>query len=107
MSTADEVQQKLDDVWKKVLPLMLRRLEVIERVHKALAEGQLSESLREEGVYEAHKLAGSLGVFGIEEGSELASQVEQILSGSTALDSNRLSELETYIKTLKSKIISK
>lgn len=107
MSTADEVRQKLDAVWQKTLPLMQRRLEVIERAHQALAQGKLSDGLREEGVYEAHKLAGSLGVFGIEDGSELASQVEQILSGSTALDSNRLSELETYIKTLKAKILSR
>jgi HPt (histidine-containing phosphotransfer) domain-containing protein len=107
MSTADEVQQKLDDVWKKVLPLMLRRLEVIERAHQALAQGQLPESLRVEGVHEAHKLAGSLGVFAIKEGSELALQVEQVLSSSAALDSDRLSELDSYIKTLKSKITSR
>lgn len=107
MSTANEVQQKLDDVWKKMLPLMLRRVEVIERAHKALADGQLSESLREEGVYEAHKLAGSLGVFGIEDGSELASQVEQILSSGAPPDSSRISELEISIKTLKSKIVSR
>lgn len=104
MSSADELRKKLDQTWQKMLPLMLQRLEVIRRVHKDLSDGKLSESLRAEGAQEAHKLAGSLGVFGMKDGSNMASEIEQILSSEKELERNAVAQLGDRLDKLRDKI---
>jgi HPt (histidine-containing phosphotransfer) domain-containing protein len=105
MSSADELRKKLDEAWEKMLPLMLRRLEVIQRAHKALIQGGLTEILRVESAQEAHKLAGSLGVFGKQDGSTCASQIECILSNET-LDEKSIADLNTNLQSLERTIKS-
>jgi len=39
----------------------------------------MSEQQREEGIAISHKLAGSLGMYGYQRGTEIASELEQLL----------------------------
>ena len=107
MSTADELQKKLNDVWQKVLPLMLTRLEAIQRAQRELQAGKLTDDLRLDAAQQAHKLAGSLGVFGMQEASELAAKIEQLLSSEEILNEESSAQLTDCVERLKSKIESR
>jgi HPt (histidine-containing phosphotransfer) domain-containing protein len=106
MSSADELKKKLDQSWQKMLPLMLQRLEVIQRAHQALAQGRLTDALRVESAQEAHKLAGSLGVFGKQEGSTFASEIERIFSSEETQDEKSLAVLNDHLEGLEHTIKS-
>ena len=107
MSTADELQKKLNEVWQKVLPLMLTRLEAIERAQRELQAGKLTDDLRLDAAQQAHKLAGSLGVFGIQEASELAAKIEKILSRDESLNEESSEQLIDCFERLKNTIESR
>lgn len=107
MSTADELQKKLNDVWHKVFPLMLTRLEAIERAQRELQAGKLTDDLRLDAAQQAHKLAGSLGVFGAQEASELAAKIEQLLSSEEILNEESSAQLTDCVGRLKNTIESR
>ena len=44
----------------------------------------MSDQQREEGIAISHKLAGSLGMYGYQQGTEIASGIEQILRSDPA-----------------------
>ncbi|MGE5659491.1 MAG: response regulator [Actinomycetota bacterium] len=56
-----------------------QRLAIIEQAIAALNQQELSEELREQAWREAHTLKGSLGLFEMDEASQLAWKIEQIL----------------------------
>jgi HPt (histidine-containing phosphotransfer) domain-containing protein len=107
MSTAEELQKKLNEVWQKVLPLMLTRLEAIERAQRELQAAKLTDDLRLDAAQQAHKLAGSLGVFGMQEASELAAKIEQLLSREAILNEESSAQLTDCVGRLKSSIESR
>lgn len=67
-------------VWDRSQAKLQQRLTVIEQAVAALQQGQLREELRQQALQAAHKLSGSLGMFGLAEGSRLAQSLEQLLS---------------------------
>lgn len=71
------ISPELAEVWVRSRPLLEARLKAVE---SALAG---TES-RERALLEAHRLAGSLGTFGLERGSELARRLEAGLEGGAA-----------------------
>ena len=79
-----------------------RRVETLEETLAALLEGRLEESLRAKAERDAHKLAGSLGMFGLPRGSELAREIEEVLGvldGPAPADAARLDELVLAMRT--------
>jgi HPt (histidine-containing phosphotransfer) domain-containing protein len=83
-----EVQDKtaalLATLWVKIRPIVEERLATLDRVGSAAAHGSLTDDLRAEGRSSAHKLAGSLGMYGYDEGTRVARELEQLLdSGSS------------------------
>jgi len=71
------MQEKLDAIWAQNRGLVRGRLATLERASEELSETRgLSNQLRTEATSEAHKLAGSLGMFGHHEATELARSIE-------------------------------
>lgn len=101
---AEELKKKLEETWAKMLPLMLRRLDAIKRAHRALTEDALDDSLRAEAAAEAHKLAGSLGVFGMQDGTDAALEIERMLLCKRGWDKTMLAQFGEHLKKLASKI---
>ena len=61
-------------IWQRSQPQVRERLALLDRV---AATRPLPPELQEEGRATAHKLAGSLGMFGFPEGTQIASKLEQ------------------------------
>ena len=72
-------EQLLASVWQRNLPIVRARLALLSDV-AALREGDvLSPVTRQEAADVAHKLAGSLGMFGYLSGTEIARELEEVL----------------------------
>lgn len=68
-------------IWDRRAEEVEERVRILEEVALALMQEALSESLHERGIQAAHKLAGTLGTFGMSRGSVLAEEAEQLLGG--------------------------
>jgi len=63
---------------KRFQPLLEERVTVVESAAAAAEEGTLDSERRQQGCAAAHKLAGVLGTFGFQEGTEVAREAEAI-----------------------------
>jgi HPt (histidine-containing phosphotransfer) domain-containing protein len=98
------IADALARLWTKFRPEMETRVSVLEAAAEALAVGSLSDEQRELAVGAAHKLAGTLGTFGLHRGTALASECEQFLAGENPPGSEfdletKTSELRALIKS--------
>lgn len=73
--------EAMNRLWVQFLPQIDERVSTLERAAAALAKGSLTPTQREEAASDAHKLAGVLGTFGLDQGTELAREAEQLYSG--------------------------
>ena len=83
----DKINDKIDDLllqlWQKNLPTIRQRLDLLDQFGSAAVSGKLEEHTRLEALNIAHKLAGSLGMYGYQQGTEVASKMERILKSPT------------------------
>ena len=96
------LSEALDRLWNQFLPQTEERVATLEDANDALAAGKLSDHLRTEANAAAHKLAGTLGTFGLTRGTILAREAEILYSGGetdpAALP--RLREIAEQLKVL-------
>jgi HPt (histidine-containing phosphotransfer) domain-containing protein len=93
MTDAKETTQALlARVWLRVRPLVDERLVTLDQAAAAASMGALDEDLHKEAADSAHKLAGSLGMYGYDEGTRIAREIE-VLLGETAPDAVLLNGL--------------
>jgi hypothetical protein len=59
----------------------MERLAVVVAARQSRAAGELDAERRHAGLSEAHKLRGILGTYGFSEGSELATEAEEMFQG--------------------------
>ena len=97
MTSPDKLHRAIDDLWHKHLPLMQSRIEMIRKGLDALRADQLGENLRTQAARSAHHLAGSLGTFGLQSGSDAATEIEKMLSRESAIQHNDAVLLDTYL----------
>jgi HPt (histidine-containing phosphotransfer) domain-containing protein len=94
----EDIRILLADLWRRHLPALHERLDLLDRTAKEAASGSLPEPTREEAQSIAHKLAGNLGMFGHNEAGDIASQMEQILKAPTAQTLPELSPLAQSLR---------
>ena len=86
-TSPDQSNGQIDDIiaqlWQKNLPAIRERLELLDQFGSAADSGSLEEHTRLEALNIAHKLAGSLGMYGYQQGTEVASKMERILKSPT------------------------
>ena len=75
----------LDALWERFLPDIEQRVSQVQGAAAALGAGGLTPEQQEDAHSAAHKLAGTLGTFGLARGTELARELEQIYSPGSAL----------------------
>jgi HPt (histidine-containing phosphotransfer) domain-containing protein len=91
----DELSGAMSAIWARNLVAQERRVAVQEQAVVALLAGTLDAAGREQAAQAAHKLAGSLGSFGLPDGTSLASQLEAAWSAESisSSDAPRLAQL--------------
>ena len=96
------VDAQIDDVlaqlWKKNLPTIRERLDLLDRFGTAASSGTLDEPTRVEALNIAHKLAGSLGMYGYQQGTDVASKMEHILKSPTPKTLSTLATLAAELR---------
>ena len=93
----------LNQLWIKFLPQIQERLESLESSAQACAQDQLSSRQCQQAHDAAHKLAGSLGTFGLTRGTVLARDLEILFSAfdpPSAEDADQLANLAAELRTL-------
>jgi HPt (histidine-containing phosphotransfer) domain-containing protein len=83
----------LSDLWERNLPTLRERLDILDRAASTASSGKLPEDARAEALDIAHRLSGSLGMFGYHQGTEIARQIEEILKAPTPASLVRLTPL--------------
>lgn len=95
---AAETAALIAELWQRHLPALRERLEVLDHIAASSAAGSLSEQQREEGIAISHKLAGSLGMYGYQRGTEIASQLEQLLRSNPLTEPDFVTPLTTDLR---------
>lgn len=75
--TRERVSSAMDELWARTRNLVRERIDTVERAALAARSGTLRGDLRQAAEADAHRLAGSLGTFGVTEGSEGARELEE------------------------------
>jgi HPt (histidine-containing phosphotransfer) domain-containing protein len=96
-------------LWIKFLPEIESRIATIAAAATALENGELPPDQREAAHAAAHKLAGSLGTFGLQRGTEIARQAELALSEepSSAPPAELAADLAAWVAELQSLILTR
>ncbi|HEX4284638.1 MAG TPA: Hpt domain-containing protein [Terracidiphilus sp.] len=81
MANPAAIAEIMNQMWVKFLPDIQDRVAVLEKAAAAVSGGSLPSELREEAFSAAHKLAGILGTFGLDEGTTLAREAEALYAG--------------------------
>lgn len=81
-----EFHQAITQIWERYKDKICDRITVLEQVSTAIQQGKLNSQLRQQGQQEAHKLAGSLGTFGLSKGSVLAREIEHLFQHSSSFN---------------------
>ena len=90
---AVEITAAVQAVWERSREKIAGQIGTLEEAIGALIDDRLDEDLRARAESNAHQLAGSLGMFGIPRGSELARELEQALVAPTPSEASHLTEL--------------
>ena len=93
---ATDLSVAIDAIFEKNRAEIDRRITTLEKTVAALLARDLDDALRTSAEHDAHKLAGSLGMFGFPTGSKLAREVAEVLragSGPAVSDAPRLAGL--------------
>jgi HPt (histidine-containing phosphotransfer) domain-containing protein len=88
-------------LWERFKEATFNRIGVLEQAVTVLLEGTLSDELRRQAACDAHKLAGSVGMFGFAAGSRLASMIEQMLEAGAPLGQAEILRLSELIVLLR------
>jgi DNA-binding response OmpR family regulator len=78
-NSRQEITQITSRIWENFKDKVKVQIETLEQVAPALLQSKLTAELQQQARNEAHKLAGSLGIFGLREGSQVARELEYLL----------------------------
>jgi chemotaxis protein histidine kinase CheA len=82
-----ELSATVRDLWEQARPSILDRVDAIDDAIAAVMAGALGDEQRDHARREAHKLAGSLGTFGLRDATGHAAALETAFEGSPGLES--------------------
>jgi DNA-binding response OmpR family regulator len=112
LSAARDPQQNaqyfefLSETWISTQPQCLAQVEVLSQAVQALQADKLTPQRQFEAHHIAHKLVGTLGVFGLTQGESIARRLEAVLSAAQPVSSESVVILNTLVTTLQQEIQS-
>lgn len=100
VSREQQLKVSLGKLWQKYKSTFTDQVEVLKCANKALKERKLTSELQQQAKQEAHRLAGSLGIFGLEEGSILAQLIEKLLQTEGTIPPMQALEFSSQVERL-------
>ncbi len=94
----------LNETWIATRPTSLSQLTTIAKAATILQAGLLDNQLRSQSHQIAHKLAGTLGTFGLTEGMHLARQLEHLFGPDRLLQPQQAAEIKALVNALEQAI---
>jgi diguanylate cyclase (GGDEF)-like protein len=91
----------MDIIWQQMVSKLAERVAVLDQALTVLLQGKQSKKLGTVAAQEAHKLVGSLGMFGSDEGSRLARRIERLWKSAKPLTPKQIAELAELVPALK------
>lgn len=79
-AAAERARAAVQEVWGRVRPAVLARVDVLDEAIAALVESRFDEQQRVAAEREAHRIAGSVGTFGYSRASEMARILERFFA---------------------------
>jgi len=98
LTPEERAKKLLASLWERNLPVLHDRLAQLDAAADAAAIGRLIPEMREDAASTAHKLAGSLGMFGYPRGTEFARKIEVVLNEPGTVDALSLRELTSSLR---------
>ena len=95
----DVARQLITALWDRSLPIIYERLNSLDLACQAAVLDELTPTIRSSAADTAHKLAGSLGMFGYPRGTELAREIEHLLESDGAVDAAALRQLVLALRS--------
>jgi chemotaxis protein histidine kinase CheA len=104
---AAKIAARLRELWRTSKPTVLERMTALHTACSSLVQNPGDAEARLAGLEAAHKLAGVLGIFGMPQGSEIASAIEALLKAGETLSPGDLAILRGQIADLDAVIAAK
>ena len=101
-SVEHEFERKMEQMWLKHQAKMSERLEVLLEAVSRVKQGSLSSQLQHSAERAAHKLAGVLGMFSRDAGTDIAREIETLLQDNSELDNEQKKQFISLVKDLDS-----
>ncbi|GAB4372903.1 MAG: response regulator [Elainellaceae cyanobacterium] len=101
--TEQAFDQAMGALWQQYEGLMIERLDALQTAASAIQSHSLTLEIKQTAEKAAHKLAGVLGMFGKEDGTQLARQLESLLEAGTDLETktdDRLQQVPELVQQL-------
>ncbi|WP_041619663.1 response regulator [Stanieria cyanosphaera] len=92
-SVEQEFNQKMEQMWQQYQGLMSKRLKILNLAATEASKARLSPDLHHSAAQAAHKLAGVLGMFARETGTQLAREIETLLQTNEVLSAIQREQL--------------
>lgn len=102
--TQQQTLMLISKVWYRFKERVSEQVGVLEQAATALWQQELVQDLRQLAKQEAHTLAGSLGTFGLAEGSRLARRIESTLQAEQPLSQDEAARLREWVTALRQEI---
>jgi putative two-component system response regulator len=100
-----ELSTGLDRIFRAHKNDFIQRVATLEGAVEAISAGTLTHALRASAERDAHKLAGSLGTFGLQRGTELARELETTLApGRPPVDASDRPHLSRCVAALRQEL---
>jgi HPt (histidine-containing phosphotransfer) domain-containing protein len=106
-AAAEKIASRLAELWQTSRPTILERMAVLHSTSEALGANPSDQQARDKGREAAHKLSGVLGIFGMPQGTEIASALEEQLKSAAPLNPDDLASLQARIQDLDAVIAAK
>lgn len=98
-----DLDTAVEQLWVRFLPVILERVSALESAAAALAADELTREQLGAAQAAAHKLAGTLGTFNLQRGTDVARHLEQLCASANRPDgpfAARFSSLTAELRSL-------
>lgn len=101
LELTSNIKNKTLKIWDKYQNIISQQVTILEEAVQALITSSITSEVRQKAKDEAHKLAGSLGLFGLKHGSLLARDLENLLQVNINLEQLQVQQIIEKIKLLR------